>query len=64
MFLVERYARSSEARGTTIVGAFSNFDDAVSYKEACVQEWIDKGFYEEIDNGSVVFNVTMTTYYG
>lgn len=61
LFLVERWTYANGA--TTIVGGFPEPDAAENYAEACRQEWRDKGYGEDIDEGRVVFNVAMTTFY-
>lgn len=61
VFLVERWTYENNA--TIVVGAFSEYTDAEDYKDACMQEWVDKGLVDS-SKQDVVFNVTMTTYYG
>jgi hypothetical protein len=62
MFLVERWNRANSA--TTVVGAFPTLENAVEFKEACEQEWVDKGGEAELVVGDTVFNVALTTFYG
>jgi hypothetical protein len=62
LFLVERWTYGS-TYGTTIVGGFSKPQAAEEYKDACAQDLRDRGYGEELDNGQLIFNVVMTTYY-
>jgi hypothetical protein len=39
-------------------------ENAVEFKEACEQEWVDKGGEAELVVGDTVFNVALTTFYG
>jgi hypothetical protein len=62
LFLVERWTYDNSS--TVIVGGFYEPEGAEEYKEACIQELRDKGFGDDLDEGRLVFNVVMTTYYG
>lgn len=56
LYLVERWTYDGNA---VVVGAFNNLEAADAYKDACLQEWIDKGLREE----DVSFSVGLTTFY-
>jgi hypothetical protein len=60
LYLVERWTYDNNS--TVIVGGFSEYQEAEDYKDACMQEWRDKVPYDGQED--VVFNVTMTTFYG
>lgn len=62
LYLVERW--TWKGTFTTIIGGFSTPEAADDFKEACEQEWIDKGFKDDLDNGKVQFKVILSTYYG
>lgn len=57
LYLVERRTYGNPA--TVIVGGFSSYDAAADYKDACLQEWVDK----DLPGRAVRFKVVMTTYY-
>jgi hypothetical protein len=60
LYLVERW--TYENNSTVIVGAFDNVVAADNFRDACLQEWIDRGLSDPYKE-DVVFNVVLTTYY-
>lgn len=61
LYLVERWTYDNSA--TVIVGGFSDYQSAADYRDACLQEWVDKVGEENTSKCEVVFNVIITTYY-
>jgi len=51
-----RYTTTSPA---TVVGVFNNPDGADNFKDACSQDFYDRGFTDD----DFAFEVHMTTYY-
>lgn len=60
LYLVERWTYENNA--TVIVGAFDNIVAADNFRDACLQEWMDKDLVDS-NKQDVVFNVVLTTYY-
>ena len=55
-YIVMRYTTTSPA---TVVGVFNNPDGADNFKDACSQDFYDRGFTDD----DFAFEVHMTTYY-
>ena len=63
-YIVERhiYKLHSDKDTYAVLGVFPTYDGADAFKDACKQEWKDKGLLDET-NYLVEFQVNLSTFY-
>ena len=61
-YVVERHIKHPTLSSQTVIGVFPTAEGADCFKDACQQDWHDRGFFDE-GNFVTTFVVTLATYY-